>query len=185
VLWTSTSQSVHGTWSIQSDAAAAGGAKVWNADQGAPKLTSPLASPANYVDLTFNADAGKPYHLWLRMKADADSYQNDSVWVQFSGSVDSAGNPTYRIGTTTGTWVSLEECSGCGEQGWGWQDNAYGSPGDLGPNIYFAQSGAQTVRIQVREDGIAVDQIVLSAVKYVASAPGTNKNDGTIVPKTQ
>jgi hypothetical protein len=119
------------------------------------------------------------------MKADNDSYQNDSVWVQFSGSVDGSGAPTYRIGTTSGTFVSLEECSGCGEQGWGWQNNAYGSPGELGPNISFAQSGPQTIRIQVREDGLALDQIVLSAVKYATTPPGANKNDTTILSKTQ
>jgi len=63
-------------------------------------------------------------------------------------------------------------------------DNAYGSPGDLGLAIYFQNPGLQTDRIQVREDGVAVDQIVLSAVKYATTAPGANKNDSTIVPKT-
>ena len=133
VLWTaSDAVAVAGTWQMVSDPAPAGRAAAWNPDAGAPKLAAPLAAPANYVDLTFDADAGKPYHLWLRMKADSDSWTNDSVWVQFSGSVDAAGNATNRIGSTSGTWVSLEECSGCGEQGWGWQDNAYGAHGDLG-----------------------------------------------------
>jgi hypothetical protein len=57
--------------------------------------------------------------------------------------------------------------------GLGGQNNAYGSPGDLGPNISFAQWGPQTIRIQVR---LALDQIVLSAVKYATTAPGANKN---------
>jgi hypothetical protein len=33
----------------------------------------------------------------------------------------------------------------------------------------------------VKEDGFSIDQIVLSADKYLASAPGTLKNDTTIV----
>jgi Beta-propeller repeat/Putative binding domain, N-terminal len=185
VLWTAPdSAAVNGTWRRVSDTTAAGQASMWNPDAGAPKLTSPFAAPANYVDVTFDADAGKAYHLWLRMKADNDSWTNDSVWLQFSGSVDASGTAVNRIGTASGTWVSLEECSGCGEQGWGWQDNAYGTPGDLGAPVYFAASGRQTIRIQVREDGLSVDQIVLSASRYAAAAPGRAKNDATILPRT-
>jgi len=37
--------------------------------------------------------------------------------------------------------------------------------------------------VQQREDGISVDQIVLSSVKYINSAPGAGKNDVTILPR--
>ena len=86
----------------------------------------------------------------------------------------------WRSGTTAGTAVSLEDCSGCGEQGWGWNDNGYDAPGPL---VTFATSGPHTIRIQQREDGISIDQIVLSAVKYLSAAPGTAKNDATILTK--
>jgi hypothetical protein len=65
--------------------------------------------------------------------------------------------------------------------GWGWEDNGWG-PGVLGPQIYFA-SGTQTIRIQQREDGLAIDQIVLSPGTYLTKPPGPTKNDTTIVPK--
>ena len=39
-------------------------------DAGAAKLTTALASPANYFELTFSAQAGVPYHLSLYGKAD-------------------------------------------------------------------------------------------------------------------
>jgi hypothetical protein len=78
------------------------------------------------------------------------------------------------------TTVILEDCSGCGEQGWGWTDNAYGA---FASPIYFAKSGPQTIRVLRREDGISIDQIVLSAGKYVNTTPGAVKNDTTIVPK--
>jgi hypothetical protein len=39
--------------------------------------------------------------------------------------------------------------------------------------------------IQTREDGVSVDQIVLSADKYVTGRPGAAKNDRTILPRTQ
>ena len=56
---------------------------------------------------------------------------------------------------------NLEDCSGCGVSGWGWQDNGYGT-GVLGPLIYFSDDGPQTIRMQTREDGLSIDQIVLS-----------------------
>jgi len=39
------------------------------------------------------------------------------------------------------------------------------------------------MRIQVREDGVQLDQIVLSPNTYLSAAPGGKTNDGTIVPK--
>ena len=184
VLWASDARVVNERWQAKFDPTAAGQVSVWNPDLGTPKLSAPPAEAAGLVEFTFNAEAGKPYHLWLRMKADNDHWTNDSVWVQFSGSVDASGAAVSRIGTASATWVSLEECSGCGEQGWGWQDNQYGSPGDLGAPIYFAASGSQIIRIQNREDGVAIDQIVLSASRYATVAPGSSKNDTTILART-
>ena len=90
--------------------------------------------------------------------------------------------PVFRIGTNKSTEMNLEDCSGCGIQGWGWQDNGWGI-GVLGPLIRFQNSGTQTLRIQVREDGLSIDQIVLSSQTYLNSAPGSLKNDSTILPK--
>ena len=141
-------------------------------------MATPAADPPSYVELEFLAEANVPYHLWMRMKADNDSYQNDSVWVQFSDSIDGGGNPLWRIGSTDATSVVLEDCSGCGEQGWGWNDNGYGT---AGRPVMFATSGWHTIRIQQREDGIAFDQIVLSSSQWANRAPGANKNDVTIL----
>lgn len=174
--------SVHGGWTFVADAAAAGGSRLRHADAGAAKLTSALASPVSYFDITFTAAANLPYRLWIRGRADADFYGNDSVYVQFSDAVTAAGAAAYRIGTTTATTYVLENCSGCGLQGWGWQDNGYGT-GVLGPLIYFAASGTHTIRIQTREDGLSIDQIVLSPQTYLTVSPGLTKNDATIVPR--
>src|SRR5688572_32558817 len=54
------------------------------------------------------------FRSWIRAKALNDFWANDSVWVQFSGSVNNSGAPVYRIGTTSGTEINLEDCSGCG-----------------------------------------------------------------------
>jgi hypothetical protein len=100
--------------------------------------------------------------------------------VQFSDSVTAGGTATYRIGSAHGVLVNLENCSGCGVSGWGWQGRGYWLA-DPSP-IHFGRSGPQTLRIQVREDGVQLDQIVLSPVTYLTASPGALKNDTVIVP---
>jgi endonuclease/exonuclease/phosphatase family metal-dependent hydrolase len=172
---------ISGAWSLVGDASAADGFRLANPDRGQAKLTTALASPADYFELTFTPEAGRAYRLWIRGKAEANSWTNDSVFVQFSSSKNASGSAVYRIGTTSATYYSIEEGSGAGLSGWGWQDNGYGY-GVLGETIYF--SGAtEKIRVQAREDGVSIDQIVLSPVTYATSAPGATKNDTTILPE--
>ena len=182
VLYASETSAKAGNWVVEPDATAAGGARIRYPDAGGPKLTTAFANPTHYFETTFTAQAGVAYRLWMRGKADANSTNNDSAFVQFSGSVTSTGTPVFRIGTTDATMFNLEECTGCGLGAWGWNDNLFGG---LGPLIYFAASGTQTIRVQLREDGLAIDQIVLSPQRYLNTAPGANKNDNTILLKSQ
>ena len=62
--------------------------------------------------------------------------------------------------------------------GWGWTENGWGSPG---PHVYFATTGLHTIRVQQREDGITIDQIVISPDAYLTLAPGTRRDDATIL----
>jgi hypothetical protein len=175
VLYASRATTIAGAWRVEPDATAAGGALIRHPDAGAAKLITPLAAPVSYFELTFPAVANVPYHLWLRGRADKNTYENDSVFVQFSNVA------TYRIGTTLATTVTLEDCASCGVAGWGWQDNGLNG---LGPNITFTTSGQQTIRIQTREDGLAIDQIVLSPARFLTTPPGALKNDTTVYPAT-
>ena len=85
---------------------------------------------------------------------------NDSVHVQFSDSTDANRAATLRIGSTSSAEIVLQNGPNAPSvHGWGWSDNGWGS---LGGDIYFASTGAHTVRVQAREDGAIVDQIVLS-----------------------
>jgi hypothetical protein len=174
---------IQGAWSVVADVSAAGGSAIRHPDAGAAKRTAALAAPSDYFELTFDAQGGKPYRLWLRGKAERNAWANDSVFVQFSGSVASSGAAAYRIGTSSALEVNLEDCSGCGLSNWGWQDTGWGV-GVLGPAVSFASSGPQTIRIQTREDGLTVDQVLLSPQKYLTSPPGALKNDATIFPPT-
>jgi hypothetical protein len=166
-------------WQKVSDSSAARGTAVLNRDLGEAKRTTPDASPGSYVEASFRAAAGVPYHIWIRLRAENDSWSNDSIFVQFSGSQTSGGSAAYRIGTTSALGVVLEEGNAAGVSGWGWADNGYGT---LGGPVYFDNSGVQRIRIQQREDGLRIDQIVISADAYASTAPGSRKGDNTIVP---
>jgi hypothetical protein len=169
-----------GSWTVVPDASAAGGSRIHDPDVSSPKVLTAAASPANYFELRFTAAAGRPYRLWMRGKADRDSYENDSVWVQFSSARNASGDAAWRIGSSQGISLSVEQCSGCGLAGWGWHDNGWGL-NVRGEPVYFATSGEQTIRIQRRQDGISIDQIVLSPQIYFVNAPGSAKNDATIL----
>lgn len=173
---------LQGGWRVEPDATAAAGARIWYPNAGAAKVATALAAPANYFEMTFHAEAGRAYRLWIRGKAENNSWSNDSAHVQFSGSVNAAGGAVYRIGTSLSAEYNLESCSGCGLAGWGWEDNGWGS-GVFGPEIFFASTGTQTIRIQSREDGLSIDQIVLSAESFLTASPGATKNDGVILTK--
>src|SRR4051812_10682802 len=125
VLRPGSGAAVFGGWTVVSDATAAGGKAVRHPNAGAAKLLTPLAQPAHYFEQTFAADAGVPYRLWIRGRAQNDNWANDSVYVQFDTTVE-GGAEKYRIGSPSALDVNLEDCSGCGLAGWGWQDTGWG-----------------------------------------------------------
>jgi hypothetical protein len=53
------------------------------------------------------------------------------------------------------------------------------------PRRFDRHAIGDTMVIQTREDGVSIDQVVLSAEKYLTRRPGTAKNDTTILPGTQ
>jgi hypothetical protein len=173
-----------GGWRLVFDRTAAGDWRAHLPNAGIAKIKTAHSDPADYFDVLVRADAGTPYRLWLRGKAQANYWGNDSVHIQFSDSVDESGQPIWRIGTTSSTVVNLEDCSGCRLRGWGWQDNGWGV-GVLGPLVRFEKTGAHRIRIQNREDGLSIDQIVLSSGDYLSDAPGTLKDDTTILKRRE
>jgi hypothetical protein len=171
-----------GTWARVEDPSAADGERYVEPNQGAPKSAAPLAQPANYLWVEFISDPTLTYKLWVRGKAEGNSWANDSIWMQFTGATDASGNPAFRVGTTSGLAINLETCSGCGVSGWGWRDERWGPTLNSEPLLLrFPQGGVQYILIQSREDGMSVDQIILSAEKFRTTAPGSAKNDNTIV----
>jgi phosphatidylserine/phosphatidylglycerophosphate/cardiolipin synthase-like enzyme len=172
---------IQGNWTKIADGTAAGGAALNIPDQGAAKIAPALATPTNFFKTTFQAEAGTAYHLWVRLRAQNDSTGNDSVHVQFDQSLNAAGSAILRFGTASSAEVILQDGSGDTIHGWGWADNGWGV---LGENIFFANSGTQTLYVQQREDGAIVDQVVLSPDTYLSSPPGAGNDDATILQPT-
>ncbi len=182
-------QDLHGVWTLASDETAADTIMLASWDATAigdlAAATSriderPLAAPDDFFDVRFTAAADTPYHLWLRLRSPDNVRWADSVWVQFSDArVD--GRPAYELGTARGLLVSLEACGGCAPSGWGWQDSSwtFNQPA----TVTFASSGPHTLRIQVRGQGVQVDQIVLSPDRYLNRSPGAVQDDQTAVPR--
>ena len=184
VIYASYVWDLRAPWTTVFDPTAAPVGRLYYPNLGGPKITAPEAAPAAYADLYFNADPTQTYKLWVRLKADGNSWANDSIWMQFDDAIASDGK-TYAIGSTSGLPINLEECSGCGVSGWGWEDDGWGAVNRNGVTLRFPEGGRRRIRVQVREDGVSVDQIVLSAVKYRTSRPGSAKNDTVIVPDGQ
>jgi hypothetical protein len=129
----------------------------------------------------FSADAGIPYTLWLRLNALNNDKFNDAVWAQFSDAMVD-GSQVYALNSTSGLLVNLAtDGTASSLNKWGWANTAYWL--DQATTVTFATSGDHTLRIQVREDGVQLDQIVLSPGRYKSSPPGPPTNDSTIVAK--
>ena len=182
VLYAGDASSHQGNWALVADSTAAGGQAMSSVDKAWANTSGPLAAPADFFEFTFSAPAGTPYHVWMRMRAAANSKYNDSVFVQFSDAIDRNDAALYRLDTTNGLTVNLATDAAAGSlNGWGWQDRAYWLT--QATTIAFAADGTHTMRIQTREDGASIDQIVLSSVTFLTTAPGSPTNDPTIVAK--
>ena len=107
VLYASDAVNLHGNWARVPDATAAGGQMMSSADRGGAWTGSPQAAPADYFDFTFVAPADTNYHIWIRLRAAANSKYNDSLFAQFSDSRDSTGAAVFGLGSTSGLTVNL------------------------------------------------------------------------------
>lgn len=181
VLHSTDVTNIRGNWARVSTSGAASGVAMTSTDRGWSSTSQPQASPTDYFEASFTAQAYTSYRIWLRMRAAGDSKWNESVWVQFGDSLNGAGSAAYRVGTTSGIIFNLEDCNGCGVAGWGWTGGSYWV--GMNQQVQFPSSGTKTIRIQTREDGAQIDQIVLSPSRYLSSPPGSATNDTTILAR--
>lgn len=174
VLYASEAVRLAGDYALVADTTAASGIRLHNPNRNAAKVYGAAAAPVSYAEFTFHAEAGHPYQVWFRGKAENNSWANDSMFVQFSGV------PTTRIGSTNAMTVTLEDGVNAGLSGWGWQDDGFGV-GVMGVPVVFESTGPQVIRLQPREDGLSIDQIVISPQQFLGTAPGAVRDDATVV----
>ncbi len=181
VLYQSDATTVAGPWTRTADATAAGGVRLASTDAGWSSVNTALQAPSRYVEFSFAAPPNTAYHLWVRMRAAGNDKFNDSLYAQFSDAASPAGAALYRIGTTSALTLNLQLSSGAKLNNWGWVDGAYWLAQQS--VVTFTGSGLHTLRLQVREDGVMIDQVVLSPATYLAARPGQASGDSTIVAK--
>jgi O-glycosyl hydrolase len=175
------STDLHGGWSRGTDPRSPSGVTVQTFDNAYAAPNSPLVAPLHYVDVKFTPVPNAPYTVWLRLKAAPNNKYNDSVWLQFSNA-RSQGAAAYPLNSSNGLLVNLAtDGTGSSLADWGWANNAYWLT--QATTLTFPVEGTQTLRIQVREDGVQFDQIVLSPMTYLNSPPGARSNDSKIVPR--
>jgi len=175
------STALHGMWTTASDATSPNGVRLSTPDTGFASTDTPASAPTHYVDVSFTAAANTPYTIWLRLKALNNSKYNDSIWVQFSDA-SANGSTVYPMNSSSALLVNLAtDVSATSNNDWGWVNSAYWL--SQAATLTFGSSGTHTMRIQVREDGVSLDQIVLSPTTYLTSPPGGRTNDSTVVPK--
>ena len=133
--------------------------------------------------MSFTAPAGAAFRLWIRGKAlqrlGLQRFCPRAVLRQRDAR---AGRPSIASAPRPETYVNLEEANGAAFRAGAGRTTA-SAAGVLGPLVYFADSGTHTIRVQVREDGFSIDQIVLSPDTFLNAAPGANKLDQTKLPK--
>jgi len=170
-----------GNWSRVADSSAARGQALVSADKGWSSPDGALAAPADYVEFSFSAASKTPYHLWVRMRATGNSKFNDSVFAQLSDATSSTGASLYALGSVNALTLNLQFSNGAKLNGWGWVDDAYwlSQPS----TISFSGAGVHRLRLQTREDGVQIDQVVLSPATYLSASPGQKSGDSTVVAK--
>ena len=100
-----------GAWRLEQDPTAAEGYRVRHPNAGAPKLETAVANPVDYVDFSFPADPTQTYKLWIRGKADGNSWANDSWYTSSSAAPSTAmatpSHPSDPPRRWSSTWKSV------------------------------------------------------------------------------
>jgi predicted MPP superfamily phosphohydrolase len=91
-------EEIHGKWKKEGDPSAVSAYRLADLPPRNRVSFQPLIDPPDYFEARFTAKSRTKYHVWIRMKAHKGSPLHDSVYLQFSDSVDERGKERYRIG---------------------------------------------------------------------------------------
>ncbi|WP_253155892.1 RHS repeat-associated core domain-containing protein [Stieleria tagensis] len=141
-LTSGSGEAVHSTWTIAADADASGEAFVQATPNTGTNVGDSTRGPR--LDYPVSFDAPGTYYIWLRMLGDDDA--DDSVHIGLDGIVASYGK--HGMTDTSGDWH--------------WEQNVGDRGGEDRVSINVPTAGSHTLNLWMREDGVAVDKIVLT-----------------------
>ncbi len=125
----------------------------------------PLADPEDFAEFEFDADAGRPYTIWVRGRSLTDDRLSDASWLQFN---DAIGTRRLGEGHTHpkgfGNWLDHFPA---GAYAW-----SSALPQEPPQTVTFAHSGKQRLRLQPRHTTHHIEQIWLSTDQKELPLPG-------------
>lgn len=120
---------------------------------GAPPLD---ATPSDYAEFEFEAEAGKLYFIWVRGRSDEPKVEQDQFWLQFDDDIgtrfsDRGANSLLGYGFWARPWFPAADYS--------WSSGHF----NRAPRtITFERSGRHRVRLQPRFSGHRLEEIWLT-----------------------
>ena len=78
----------------------------WGVDTYYRGYERPKSDPENFAEFEFEADAGKPYHIWVRGRSQDNNIKRDAFWMQFNAEIGTQTlGPTYGDKLGFGNWL--------------------------------------------------------------------------------
>jgi hypothetical protein len=145
------------------DVASPGGVMIGLPNSGDELDPPPESDP--HVTFAVPVERGVPYRCWIHMKVGEAKGRStaNTVYVQFSKSVDEANQEVFRLSTN-----SYLTAQGPTQPGWTWVSCDLEDGSSL---IYFENSGESRVRIQAGAEGVGFDQFLLSPATFLEAPP--------------
>ncbi|KEQ17775.1 tandem-95 repeat protein [Endozoicomonas numazuensis] len=144
-------------WAVENDASASGGQQVSTANNGADGFDTDYTGISSELTYDIQFESAGTYYVWVR--GDAPDGNSDSVHIGLNGEAVSTGS---QIGFNDGSHD--------------WAGDRINSAGRI--TIEVDAPGTHQLNLWMREDGTAVDKIVISDdVDYVPSGSGPAESD--------
>lgn len=139
----------------------------------------PRAEPDDYAEFEFNAEAGKPYVIWVRGKNLDGVNTSDAFWMQFDDEIGTTRlGPDHAHPKGFGNWLDRFPK---GRYAW-----SSAIPHEPPQTVTFARAGKHRLRIQPRHPRHQLAQIWLSTTQKTlpepsAAAPEAGQGAGEVV----
>jgi hypothetical protein len=136
----------------------------WGPDAFSEGGNKPLADPKDSAEFEFEAEAGRPFTIWVRGQNLDGKNSSDAVWMQFDDDIGTTHMAkSYAHPKGFGNWLDRFPA----------HTSAWSSalPQDPPETVTFKHGGKHRLRIQPRQPGHLLEQIWLSATQKTLPPP--------------